>query len=102
MSQIVSGGIVQALAVFLQTALAFHRHIGKGPRESRGLLAKELDREIALGSFRFCKQFSVEPGLDSFPTSTMYPYMQSTWGLHLIILLAFVRCSRCSFRSLLT
>jgi hypothetical protein len=54
MSQIVSRGIVQALAVFLQTALAFHRHIGQGPRESRGLLAKELDREIALGSFRFC------------------------------------------------
>jgi hypothetical protein len=43
MSEIMIGGIVKALAVFLQPTLAFHRHIGEGTRESRGLLAKALD-----------------------------------------------------------
>jgi hypothetical protein len=43
MSQVMSGGILKALAVFLQAALAFHRHICQGTRESRGLLAKALD-----------------------------------------------------------
>jgi hypothetical protein len=53
MSEVVSGGIVKAFAVFLEAALAFHRHISEGTRESRGLLAKALDREIALRDFSF-------------------------------------------------
>ena len=43
MLEIIGGGIVKALPVFLQAVLAFHRHIGEGTRESHGLLAKALD-----------------------------------------------------------
>jgi hypothetical protein len=38
-----SGGIVKALAVSLQAALAFHRHTRQDTRQSNGLLAKALD-----------------------------------------------------------
>src|SRR6185369_4311352 len=62
MSEIMIDGIVKALAVFLQATLAFHRHIGEDARESRGLLAKALDREIALRCCSFCYQFGVKPG----------------------------------------
>jgi len=42
-SEIMSGGIVKALAVSLQAALAFHRHTRQDTRQSSGLLAKALD-----------------------------------------------------------
>jgi hypothetical protein len=78
MSKVMSGGIVKALAVWLQAALAFHRHIGEDTRESRGLLAKALDREIALRSFSFCYQFGIEPCSDSFATGTTHDVPTST------------------------
>jgi hypothetical protein len=73
-SEVMLGGIVKALAVSLQTTLAFHRHIGEDTRESRGLLAKALDREIALPSFGFCYQSSIEPARILLPPGrpTMY------------------------------
>src|ERR1700730_7613713 len=72
MSEVMIGGIVKALAVWLQAALAFHRHIGEGARQSRGLVTKALDREIAPRSFRFCYQLSIEPGPDSFTARTTH------------------------------
>jgi len=78
MSKIMGGGIVKALAVFLQATLAFHRHIGQGARESRGLLAKALDLEIELRGFRFCYQLSIKPGPDSFTTGTSHDVPTST------------------------
>jgi hypothetical protein len=72
------GGIVKALPVRLQAALAFHRHIGQDARESRGLLAKALDREIALRSCSFCDQFSIKPSPDSFAARTTYDVPAST------------------------
>ena len=36
-SKVMVGGILKALAVFLQAALAFHRHIGEDTRQSSGL-----------------------------------------------------------------
>src|SRR3984893_2556334 len=72
MSKIMGGGIVKALPVWLQAALAFHRHIGEDTRESRGLLAKALDREIALRGFSFRYQPSIKPGPDSFTTRTTH------------------------------
>jgi hypothetical protein len=78
MSKIMGGGIVKALAVWLQPALAFHRHIGEGTRERGGLLAKALDREIALRGFRFCLRSSIEPSPDSFTTRTTQDIPTST------------------------
>ena len=78
MAKVMGGGIAKALAVRLQAALAFHRHIGEGTRESRGLLAKALDREIALPSFSFCYQFGIEPCSDSFATGTTHDVPTST------------------------
>ena len=78
MSEVMGGGIVEALAVFLQSALAFHSHIGENTRESRGLLAKALDREIALLSFGCCSDFSIELCEDSFTTRTTNDVSTST------------------------
>jgi hypothetical protein len=72
------GGIVKALAVWLQAALAFHRHIGERTRERGRLLAKALDREVAFCSYSFCCQFSIEPGPDSFATGATHNVPTST------------------------
>ena len=78
MSEIVGRGIVKALPVRLQAALAFHRHIGEHTRERGGLLAKALNQEIALRSFRFCYQLGIKPGPDSFTAGTTHDVPTST------------------------
>ena len=77
-SDVMSGGIVKALPVWLQPTLAFHRHIGEDARESRGLVAKALDREIALRGCNFGRQLSIEPCPDPFATGTTHDVPTST------------------------
>jgi hypothetical protein len=81
MSEIVSGGIVKALAVFLQAALAFHRHIGEGAREKsrparQSAGSRDCDPWLQLllnSEYRTMPGFFTPGTTHDVPTSTRIP-----------------------------